>query len=183
MRFKKEPLNFTVHKDMPWNNIKKQYLKHLVEFMNGGEPIKKKTAYVYGEMIYPLYRYLANESCVKRTESREHVPDIIWAFDVIETLIDPTDLLNDFTAICDKNTRIFITCPHRSFVPAWSYNHWHEIDPERFRYLADSFGFKIVKEKHVTIKKPRYFYLTGLRPFLRLFVGRSRLGIYELRLK
>ena len=173
MRFDKDPLDFTVHKDMVWNDIKKQYMKHLVEFIGDADgPIE-----VFGNPKYPLYQNLIKTLDVKRSFDRGY--KMIWAFDYIENQINPAIPLMWW----GKGIRLFITCPYRTWVATWSHNHFHEIEPRRFKYLAHKHNCEIVREKHVTIKKPWYFLFTGIRPLLRTLFGRYKMGIYELRRK
>ena len=175
MRFDRAELDFRVHKDNPWNNIKKQYFKHLVKFMDiDGASVK-----VYGDSEYILYLHLARKL---HCSFLLNYIDVIWVFDVIESQINPINTLLNIWNGAEKETRIFITCPHRSWTATWSHNHWHEIDPERFKWLADYCGFEVVRHESHTIWQKWYHYI-GFRPLLRLLFGRYKLHIYELRIK
>ncbi|MBU1012598.1 MAG: hypothetical protein KKG99_06310 [Bacteroidetes bacterium] len=177
MRFENKKLDFTVHSTNPWNHIKKQYFKHLVKFMD----IENLSVKPFGNRLYPLYQNLAGRLSCTFVLAFPTI-DSIWVFDYIESFIDPQKVFLDITLLSNKSTRIFITCPHRSWTPTWSYNHWHEIDPDRFEWLAEYCGFRVVKHESHTIWQKWYNYF-GFRPLFRLLFSRYKLHIYELRLK
>jgi hypothetical protein len=171
MRFEKESLDFTVHKDMPWNNIKKQYFKHLSKFIGGD--VKTTFVQVVGDKKYPLYQHLAKEVGVAIVDKSVNV----WAFDCIESYINPDDFF--CRSFNNGNESIIITCPSRSFVPMWSHNHFHEYDPERFEKLVNYYAYHIVRQESHIVWKNWYSYI-GFRGIVRLLFP-HRLHIYEIR--
>ena len=177
MRFDKKPLDFTVHKDHVWSNFKKQYLKHLAKFI--GEVTLNGNVRVYGRQNYRLYEKLAEELSLN---IRIKNADYVFAFDVIESLVDPQITLYNIGKYAKNDARIFITCPHRAWASTWSHNHWHEIGTERFKWLVNHCGFKIVRDKKVVIWDKWYKYF-GFRPILRLLFSRYHIHMYELRIK
>ena len=117
--------------------------------------------------------------------SSDSTPDkfkTIWCFDVIEHLMNPLLFLNNLRDFCFKTTRIYISYPLR---PSWFWwrNHFHEYDKKRFRHLLNEAGYEIVKYKQKIKGKDWWFYFTGIRPFLRLTLGRDKIQLYELRIK
>lgn len=168
MRFESEELDFTVHKDMPWNHIKKQYFKHLSRFVK-----VTHGARVFGNINYPLYKKLAEELGITLIEFFASKATTLWVFDCIESLIDPSVV---FTG---RPQTIYVTCPNRVFVPMWSHNHWVEYDPERFKVLAEYYGYKVIRHESRVIWKKWYQYL-GFRAILRLFFP-YHLNMYELK--
>jgi len=96
----------------------------------------------------------------------------IWIFEVIEHLKNPDLFLRKLGYHCVKNTRIFLSYPYRPFVPLWNENHFHEIEPNRFRELIESAGYEIVqcirkwqsvKKKFIRIPYTHYYYELRIR--------------------
>ncbi len=106
----------------------------------------------------------------------------VFCFEVIEHLLNPLFFLVRLRAHCGPSTRVFITYPLRPRF-FWSDIHWHEIDRRRFRYLLDQAGYEAVRYQEKLLWRERRFYFSGLRPFLRLTIGRTRSQMYELRLR
>jgi len=79
----------------------------------------------------------------------------IWIFEVIEHLKNPDLFLTELSSLCSKDTRIFLSYPYRPFVFLWNENHYHEIEPNRFRELIESAGYEIIQciRKWQTVKK------------------------------
>jgi len=172
MRFEREPLDFTVHKDMPWNHIKKQYLKHLAGFIALSWYDRHRDGVrVVGNPEYPLYQKLSEELGVPINQDST----LVWAFDCVESYINPEDFFH--RDIC-KNETVYVTCPYRALVPMWSYNHWAEYSPERFTKLANHHGYAVVNQESHIIWRKWYQYL-GFRAITRLFFP-YHLGLYKL---
>ena len=143
-RLENKPLDFTPHQNEEYNHIKKQYVKHLLTMVEGAEdPIFSPGGIVANKLLEILMTKI----------SYAHPSETMFLFDIIETLKDPEYFLTDCRDSCDENTRIFITCPCRTIMSFWSYNHWHEIDPLRFKHLVEGCGFKIVQHKDKIILK------------------------------
>ncbi len=106
----------------------------------------------------------------------------VFAFEVIEHMLNPLLFLSRLREQCGPRTRIFITYPLRPRL-FWSDIHWHEIDRRRFRFLLDQAGYEPVRYREVVLWREWSFYLTGLRPLLRLTVGRTKSQMHELRLR
>ncbi|HOT97733.1 MAG TPA: methyltransferase domain-containing protein [bacterium] len=104
----------------------------------------------------------------------------VFCFEVIEHLMNPLHFLETLQRYLQPGTRIFLSTPRRPHA-FWNNQHFHEYDTLRFTHLLTSAGYEVVRhEARVTWYHP-LFYLSGLRPFLRLTVGRSKTHLYELR--
>lgn len=110
--------------------------------------------------------------------------DNIFMFEVIEHLMNPLALLVKLKKdVCSPETRVFLTYPIRPRF-LWAKTHFHEYDKKRFRFMINQAGYRIVRyEQHIHWRPDWWFYFTGLRPFLRLTIGRCRQQFYELALK
>jgi len=104
---------------------------------------------------------------------------MVFAFEVIEHMMNPLFFLVRLRRFCAPAARVFITYPLRPRF-FWSDIHWHEIDRRRFHFLVDQAGYEIVRYEERLLWREWSFYLTGLRPFLRLTLGRTRSQMYEL---
>ena len=104
----------------------------------------------------------------------------VLCFEVIEHLMNPLFFLTRLRAFTGPGTRLYVTYPLRPR-PFWSDIHWHEIDRRRFRFLVEQAGWRIERYRQVSLWREWSFYLTGLRPFLRLTIGKTRSQMYELR--
>lgn len=108
--------------------------------------------------------------------------DAVFCFEVIEHLMNPLFAMNSLREYCDKNTKVFLSYPIRQHLFWWE-GHFHEMDRDRFLTVIESAGFEVVRyERHIVWDHP-LFYLSGIRPFLRLTIGRRRGQFYELRVK
>jgi hypothetical protein len=107
----------------------------------------------------------------------------VWCFEIIEHLVNPLLFLWWLNSICNKKTRIFLTYPIRPRL-FWARTHFHEYDKKRFRYMLKCAGYKIVRYQQRTHWRPDWwFYLSGIRPFLRLTIGRCKQQFYELKIE
>jgi hypothetical protein len=106
----------------------------------------------------------------------------VFAFEVIEHMMNPLLFLTRLREHCGPRTRVFVTYPLRPRM-FWSDFHWHEIDRRRFRFLLEQAGYEPVRYREVGVRREWSFYFTGLRPFLRLTVGRIKLQMHELKLR
>jgi hypothetical protein len=105
---------------------------------------------------------------------------VVFCFEVIEHLLNPLLFLISLRRHCAAGARVFVTYPLRPRL-FWSDIHWHEIDRRRFDYLLGQAGFVSVRFREKLLWREWPFYLTGVRPLLRLTVGRTRSQMYELR--
>lgn len=95
--------------------------------------------------------------------------DVIIYSHTIEHQFNPLLTLVEIHKILKDEGTLFIMLPERGKL-LWDKGHYHEIDAYRFKELVERAGFKIIKkENHRPWRNP-LFYLTGFRPFLRLFL-------------
>jgi len=106
--------------------------------------------------------------------------DYVFCFEVIEHLMNPLHFLDGLHRYISQDTRIFLTTPYRPHL-FWNNQHFHEYDQLRFKHLLDSAGFAVVRHQTRIAWYHPLFYLSGVRPFLRLTVGRSRTHLFELK--
>ena len=120
--------------------------------------LKIKTHNTGGDLDKTWTCWCADEYLIYKT---------IWIFEVIEHLKNPDLFLRRFKDYCSKDTRIFLTYPYRPFVFLWNENHYHEIEPNRFRKLVENAGYEIVqcirkwqsvKNKFVRVPYTHYYY-------------------------
>jgi len=182
-RLEKRELDTTPHQNEEYNHIKKQYVKHITKICKTIRSLKApywSSGGIVSDKMCKVFNFAIND---KDYFLRPPVMvNTIFIFDYIETDPNPGYYLEYLKSICNEDTRIFITCPCRTIMSFWSYNHWHEIDPYRFKHLVEGCGFKIVQHKDKIIWKKWYQYI-GFRGILRLLFGHYHLHIYELRLK
>ena len=108
--------------------------------------------------------------------------DNIWIFEVIEHLMNPLLFLIELKKVCTKETRIFLTYPIRPRF-FWAKTHFHEYDRQRFRYMLNEAEYKIIRYQQKIHWRPDWwFYLSGIRPFLRLTIGCCKQQFYELKI-
>ena len=172
---KRPDINCQIGLDDPWDMVKKQYIKNLLEFADIREPVC-----CIGP-ITKLYNNLTLDGKFK-TEYPS-IAKTYFVVDIIESELNPLDFFYQLQEGCDKNTKIYVTCPYRWNSYFWNWNHWHEIDPRRFKYLIEQSGFKITRMMKKKIWHEWWWYFRGIRPFLRLLFVPYNHYYYELMLK
>lgn len=93
--------------------------------------------------------------------------DTIFIFEVLEHLMNPLLCLNNVKKYCKENTQIFISVPRQQHL-FWNQYHFHEFDKKRFEYLIEKAGLKIIGSSSFIARFDWLFYITGIRPILRL---------------
>lgn len=104
--------------------------------------------------------------------------DVVTAFEVLEHLFNPLHaLLSVRSVMAGPQARLFVSMPLDR--PSWlrSPDHFHEMSRSEALALFDRAGFEPLRSARFRIRRPA-FYLSGLRPFLRLFF--ESVQIYEL---
>jgi SAM-dependent methyltransferase len=107
--------------------------------------------------------------------------DTIFCFEVIEHLANQLLFMESIMGMMHPDSVLYISFPSR---PGWLYTskHYNEIMPDRFTdWILNALGLYIVRQKKIRVEHPFWFYLTGIRPFFRLFYGYTT--IYEIRIK
>lgn len=109
--------------------------------------------------------------------------DNIWCFENIEHLMNSLLFLKSLRLVCKKDTKIYLTYPLRPRL-FWAITHFHEYDKKRFRFMLEQAKYEVIRYKqHIHWRPDWWFYLSGIRPFFRLTVGRCKQQFYELRIK
>jgi hypothetical protein len=106
--------------------------------------------------------------------------DYILYSHTIEHQFNPLHTLLELKKVMTDKTLVFIILPRRGKL-LWCKGHFHEIDDYRMRLLLERAGLDIVSLELHKAWRPWYFYLTGIKPVLRLFFEYN--AYYEVRLK
>jgi len=107
---------------------------------------------------------------------------IILFSHVIEHLFNPLYTLLRIKRVMDNNTVLIILLPQRTKL-LWTKGHYHEIDNYRIRLLFKRAGLKVIHNRKDRINRGFWFYLTGLRPMLRLLLEYNIAYILKLNEK
>lgn len=101
---------------------------------------------------------------------RGHDVDVVTAFEILEHLVGPFNLLRAIDV-----PRLFVTVPLRLWFAKAYCNpddpwdrHFHEFEDWQFDWLLERSGWKIVRREKWTSPVP----VVGLRPILRLITPR-----------
>ncbi|OGC04356.1 hypothetical protein A2V82_05785 [candidate division KSB1 bacterium RBG_16_48_16] len=118
----------------------------------------------------------------KENQLNELVPfHYIFCFEVLEHLMNPLLFLENLKPFISTETQIFVSVPRRPLF-LWTETHFHEFSERRIKHLFRSAGYKIIAhEWHIAWHDP-WFYVSGIRPFLRLTIGACRNHLYLLTL-
>ncbi|HEX6983249.1 MAG TPA: methyltransferase domain-containing protein [Balneolaceae bacterium] len=99
---------------------------------------------------------------------QKYSSDAITAFEVLEHLVNPLDVLQNVTA-----DRLFASVPLNIWFSKTHYNendpwdrHFHEFEDWQFDWLLDHAGWKVIRKEKWTSPS----FILGIRPVLRLFV-------------
>lgn len=98
--------------------------------------------------------------------------DVVIYSHTIEHQFNPLFTLVEIHKLLKNDGTLFIMLPERGKL-LWDKGHYHEIDAYRFKELVERAGFKIVKKDAQRSWRNPFFYLTGFRPFLRLFMEKN----------
>ncbi len=105
--------------------------------------------------------------------------DYILYSHTIEHQFNPLHTLLELKKVMTDNTRMFIILPRRGKL-LWCKGHFHEIDHYRMKLLLERAGLDIISLELHKAWRPWYFYLTGFKPILRLFMEYN--AYYEVSL-
>ena len=104
--------------------------------------------------------------------------DVVTAFEVLEHLYNPLHALLEVKRLMnDDRARLFISMPLRKPGFLASPEHFHEMSRQSAVSLFRRAGFRVVRSDEFRIR-PLLFYLTGIKPLLRLLF--EKVQIYEL---
>jgi SAM-dependent methyltransferase len=108
--------------------------------------------------------------------------DIVIYSHTIEHQFNPLYTLVEIYKLLKDDGMLFIMLPERGKL-LWDKGHYHEIDAYRFKELIERAGFSIVRKDTQTPWRNPFFYLTGLRPFMRLFLEKNANYILKKNIK
>jgi len=104
--------------------------------------------------------------------------DIVIYSHTIEHQFNPLYTILKLKKYMKHDALIFIIVPQRpKFL--WTKHHYHEIDDHRMNLLIKRAGYKILGKKNIKVRRGLKFHLSGIRPFLRLFINNQM--IYKIK--
>lgn len=112
------------------------------------------------------------------------MPDMVGEFNMviyshtIEHQFNPLVTLSEINKLISNKATLYILLPERGKL-LWDKGHFHEIDEYRLRLLLKRSGFKVLSKERQKVWRKWWFYLTGIRPFMRLFFEFH--AVYECR--
>jgi len=104
--------------------------------------------------------------------------DYIIYSHTIEHQFNPLHTLLELRKAMHDKTRMFIILPRRGKL-LWDRGHYHEIDHYRMKLLLQRAGYEIISYELHKGWRPWWFYLTGIRPLMRLFLEYN--AYYEVK--
>lgn len=104
--------------------------------------------------------------------------DTVFCLEVIEHLMNPLRLLMQIQNVLSADGTLFLSTPKHKPHFLWDPHHFTELDEFRLQALVTRAGFRIVRTKFFRTM-PLWWYMTGVRPFLRFFFNKAR--IVELK--
>lgn len=108
--------------------------------------------------------------------------DVVCCFEVLEHLTNHKRFMKYLVALLKDKGRLFLSVPHRPFTFLWGEFHYCEVAPWRLkRFILEPLGLEVVRMKRIHTFHHLRYYLTGLRPFMRLFFNSTY--IYEIKKK
>ncbi len=95
--------------------------------------------------------------------------DYIIYSHTIEHQFNPLLTLQKIRKFMDEHSVLFLMLPSRGKL-LWCTSHFHEIDHYRMSLLVKRANLKILEYRKEKERREWWFYLTGIRPFMRLFL-------------
>lgn len=139
--------------DIGERNVKMEYIKSVL-----GVSVDQITAHDFNDCVF----------------SGDY--DYVFCFEVIEHLQDPLRFMSEVMKLGDV---IYLTTPNRPRF-LWSPHHYNELSPTRIhKWIFEPLGLSVIRRKRLYVPHKWWFYFTGVRPFLRLFLNTK--WIYELK--
>ena len=103
----------------------------------------------------------------------------ILCFEVLEHLQNPLWFMNELKNILSHDGTIYLSSPGRPKI-LWTKYHYNELTPSRFnKWILDPLDMKIVRRTKLRPTHSLWFYLSGFRPLLRIFLNYTNL--YEIK--
>ena len=97
----------------------------------------------------------------------------------IEHQFNPLHTLLEIRKVMTSDSVMFIILPRRGKL-LWDRGHYHEIDHYRMGLLLRRAGYSIISYQKIKAWRPWRFYLTGIRPLMRLLFEYN--AYYEVKL-
>ena len=104
--------------------------------------------------------------------------DTICCFEVVEHLMNPLHVMMQISKVLAPDGVCFLSTPIHKPHFLWDQFHFTEYDQKRLLSLLQRAGFHPLRSK-IFRTMPAWWYLTGIRPFLRFFF--NNVIILELR--
>ena len=106
--------------------------------------------------------------------------DYVLYSHTIEHQFNPLYTLLEIYNLMKDDSVMFIILPRRGKL-LWDKGHYHEIDHYRMKLLLERAGYEIISYELHKAWRPWWFYLTGIRPLMRLFFEFN--AYYEVKKK
>ncbi|MCY4158241.1 MAG: methyltransferase [Bacteroidetes bacterium] len=116
------------------------------------------------------YEVQNTEGDLESVESIGEDADVVTAFEILEHLVSPYNVLRAIKAprlVATVPLRLWFAKAYRNPSDPWD-RHFHEFEDWQFDWLLEHAGWKIVR----TEKWTSYGSCTGIRPLLRRFTPR-----------
>jgi hypothetical protein len=111
-------------------------------------------------------------------ESLDGLFGVVTAFEVLEHLYNPLHTLLEVKRLLKgESARLYVSMPLKKPGFLACPAHFHEMSRQSALSLFNRAGFRVVRSEEFRIR-PLLFYLTGLKPLLRLLF--EKVKIYEL---
>jgi len=105
--------------------------------------------------------------------------DVVLCLEILEHLQNPLLFMQGVKEILKPGGIIFMSTPARPRL-LWTEHHFFEMNKKHLeKWILNPLKLKIVDYKQLRIGQPWYFYLSGVRPFLRIFFNHT--FIYKIK--
>lgn len=105
--------------------------------------------------------------------------DTILCLEVLEHLQNPLFFMKTMKQMLKKDGVIYLSTPARPRF-LWTEHHFFEMNKKHLiKWIFNPLGLRIIRSKRIRIGHPWWFYLTGFRPFFRIFFNYT--FIYEIK--
>lgn len=104
--------------------------------------------------------------------------DTIFCFEVLEHLQNPLFFMGQLKEMLKPGGIIYLSTPGRPKI-LWTEHHFMEYKPNHLKkWILDPLELMVVRRKKIRTPHTVWFHLSGLRPFLRIFLNFT--NIYEI---
>jgi len=109
----------------------------------------------------------------------KNVFDVILCLEVLEHLQNPLHFMRNVKAMLKEGGSIYLSLPSRPRF-LWTKHHFFEMNKKHLlKWIFKPLGLEVIESKRIRINHPWHFYISGIRPFFRIFFNYTR--IYEIR--